>query len=76
VTAARRPMPGPDREVVALAADLVIDSSNPTLAPHGAGESTIADYCAAWLGARGFTTTRLESTPGRPSILATGAATT
>jgi acetylornithine deacetylase len=61
-------------EVVALAADLVrIDSSNPTLAPGGAGESAIADHCAAWLTARGFTTTRLESTPGRPSVLATGA---
>lgn len=64
----------PDREVAALTADLVrIDSSNPTLAPDGAGESTIADHCAAWLTTRGFTTTRLESTPGRPSILATGA---
>ena len=74
MTTTRRPMPGPDREVVALTADLVrIDSSNPTLAPHGAGESTIADYCAAWLSTRGFTTVRLESTPGRPSILATGA---
>ena len=64
----------PDPEVVALAADLVrIDSSNPTLAPDGAGESAIADHCTAWLGTRGFTTTRLESTPGRPSVLATGA---
>ena len=61
-------------EVAALAADLVrIDSSNPTLAPQGAGESAIADYCVAWLSTRGFTTIRLESTPGRPSILATGA---
>jgi acetylornithine deacetylase len=60
--------------VAALAADLVrIDSSNPTLAPGGAGEGAIADHCAAWLTARGFTTTRLESTPGRPSVLATGA---
>jgi acetylornithine deacetylase len=74
VTTTRRPMQGPDREVVALVADLVrIDSSNPTLAPQGSGESTIADYCAAWLSTRGFTTVRLESTPGRPSILATGA---
>jgi acetylornithine deacetylase len=76
VTTARRPAPGghPDGEVVALAADLVrIDSSNPTLAPAGAGEGRIADHCAAWLGARGFTTTRLESAPGRPSVLATGA---
>jgi acetylornithine deacetylase len=64
----------PDPEVVALAADLVrIDSSNPTLAPGGAGESAIADHCAAWLGTRGFAATRLESTAGRPSILALGA---
>jgi acetylornithine deacetylase len=64
----------PDPEVVALTADLVrIDSSNPTLAPGGAGETKIADYCATWLDARGLTTVRLESTPERPSILVTGA---
>ena len=67
--------PAPDgSEVVALTADLVrIDSSNPTLAPGGAGEATIAEYCTAWLAARGFTTTRLATRPGRPSVLATGA---
>ena len=64
----------PDPEVVALAADLVrIDSSNPTLAPGGAGEAAIAGHCAAWLVARGFATVRLERRPGRPSVLATGA---
>lgn len=43
----------PDPEVVTLSADLVrIDSSNPILAPGGAGETKIADYCAAWLDAR------------------------
>lgn len=64
----------PDPEVVALTADLVrIDSSNPTLAPGGAGESEIADFCTAWLDARGFRTTRLETTPGRPSVVATAA---
>ena len=55
----------PDPEVVALTADLVrIDSSNPILAPDGAGETKIADYCAAWLDARGFRIVRLESRPG------------
>ena len=64
----------PAPEVVVLTADLVrVDSSNPTLAPDGAGETTIADYCTRWLRARGFTTVRLESRPGRPSVLATGA---
>jgi acetylornithine deacetylase len=63
----------PDDEVVALTADLVrIDSSNPTLAPDGAGEAEIADHCTAWLRARGFTAQRLERRPGRPSIVATG----
>ena len=57
--------------VEALTADLVrIDSSNPTLAPGGAGETKIAEYCLAWLAARGFATTRLESRPGRPSVVA------
>jgi acetylornithine deacetylase len=63
-----------DPEVVALTADLVrFDSSNPTLAPDGAGETKIANFCSKWLDARGFTTVRLESRPERPSILATGA---
>jgi acetylornithine deacetylase len=67
---------GPDPEVVALAADLVrIDSSNPTLAPDGAGETKIADYCTAWLSARGFTASWLESRPARPSVVATGSGT-
>jgi acetylornithine deacetylase len=64
----------PSPQVVALTADLVrIDSSNPTLAPGGAGETKIAEFCTAWLNSRGFATTRLETTPGRTSVVATAA---
>lgn len=58
-------------EVTALTADLIrIDSVNPGLVPGGAGESEIADFVTAWLSARGFACTRVEPTPGRPSVLA------
>lgn len=58
-------------ELVALTADLIrIDSVNPGLVPGGAGENEIADFVTAWLRTRGFTCTRVESTPGRPSVLA------
>ncbi|HJG81033.1 MAG TPA: M20/M25/M40 family metallo-hydrolase, partial [Brevibacterium senegalense] len=58
-------------DVTALAADLVrIDSVNPGLVPGGAGESQVADFVAQWLSARGFHCTRVEPTPGRPSVLA------
>jgi acetylornithine deacetylase len=57
-------------ETITLLRDLVrIDSVNPDLVPGGAGESRIADACAAWLGARGFEVHRLEERPGRPSIV-------
>lgn len=57
---------------VALTAELVaIESVNPSLDPSGSGESALADYCAAWLARRGFAVTRLESIPGRPSIIGT-----
>jgi succinyl-diaminopimelate desuccinylase len=53
-----------------LLADLVaIDSVNPDLVPGGAGETEIAHFCAGWLADRGFEVTRLEATPGRPSIV-------
>lgn len=59
------------QEVTALAADLVrIDSVNPGLVPGGAGESQSADFVTVWLSARGFECTRVEPTPGRPSVLA------
>ena len=61
-----------DRElnVVNLTADLVsIASVNPDLVLGGNGESVIADFCANWLGAHGLEVHRLESRPGRPSIV-------
>ena len=59
-----------DPDVIDLLADLVaIDSVNPTLVPGGAGESAIADHCAGWLMGQGFEVHRLESTPGRPSVV-------
>jgi acetylornithine deacetylase len=57
-------------ETVELLKSLVaIDSVNSDLAPGGAGESRIADVCAAWLAERGFEIQRLEKRPGRPSIV-------
>ena len=57
-------------ETVELLKSLVaIDSVNPDLVPGGAGESRIADVCAAWLAERGFEIQRLEKRPGRPSIV-------
>lgn len=59
------------RDEYDLLCDLIrIDSTNPGLVTGGAGESTIADHVSAWLGARGFAVHRLESTPGRPSVVA------
>lgn len=58
---------------VTLARHLVaIDSVNPSLVAGGAGETEIADYCTQWLSARGFEVHRIESTPGRPSVVAIG----
>ncbi len=58
-------------ETVTLLQELVrIDSTNPDLVPGGAGEGAIASFVATWLGDRGFEVHRLESRPGRPSIVA------
>ncbi|TYL50489.1 M20/M25/M40 family metallo-hydrolase [Agromyces mariniharenae] len=58
-------------EELELLRDLIaIDSVNPALVPGGAGESRIADAVVAWLSPRGFECRRLETTPGRPSIVA------
>jgi acetylornithine deacetylase len=55
---------------VELLKDLVrIDSVNPGLVEGAAGETAIADYASAWLEGHGFTITRLEAIPGRPSIV-------
>ncbi|HEV2127473.1 MAG TPA: M20/M25/M40 family metallo-hydrolase, partial [Thermomicrobiales bacterium] len=59
-----------DDELVRLTAELVaIDSVNPDLVPGAAGESAIADFCERWLAGQGLQTRRLESRPGRPSIV-------
>ncbi|RZL83546.1 MAG: ArgE/DapE family deacylase [Rhodococcus sp. (in: high G+C Gram-positive bacteria)] len=50
-----------------------IDSVNPDLVPGAAGESAIADFVSTWFTHHGFTVDRLESTPGRPSIVAIAA---
>ncbi|MER3389830.1 MAG: M20/M25/M40 family metallo-hydrolase [Microcella sp.] len=58
-------------EVLAVLAELIaIDSVNSDLVPGGAGESAIADWCAAWLGERGFEVARLEGRAGHPSLVA------
>src|SRR6188472_1160645 len=65
-----------DPDVVALTQALIrIDSSNPDLSSGGAGEFWIADYAGNWLNQRGFTVTRLEQRPGRPSVVALAAGT-
>ncbi|GAF47179.1 ArgE/DapE family deacylase [Rhodococcus wratislaviensis] len=50
-----------------------IDSVNPDLVPGAAGEPAIADFVSNWFTHHGFTVDRLESTPGRPSIVAIAA---
>ncbi|MBU1251134.1 MAG: M20/M25/M40 family metallo-hydrolase [Actinobacteria bacterium] len=49
---------------------IAIDSVNSDLVPGGAGESAIADWCAAWLTDHGLEVTRLESRAGHPSLVA------
>lgn len=48
---------------------VAINSVNPDLVPGGAGEAAIGEFCANWFAARGFEVHRLESRPGRPSIV-------
>ena len=60
-----------DAEAVGLLRRLVsIESTNPDLVANGSGEGVIADAVSSWLGERGFEIHRLESRPGRPSIVA------
>lgn len=55
---------------IELTAKLVsINSVNSSLIPGAAGEGEIADYCMAWFQHHGFETHRLESVPGRPSVV-------
>lgn len=47
-----------------------IDSSNVTLSvAAGSGEARIADYISAWLAHRDIETHRVETVPGRPSVV-------
>ncbi|KAI9933563.1 hypothetical protein ASPWEDRAFT_43396 [Aspergillus wentii DTO 134E9] len=47
-----------------------IDSSNPTLSvADGVGESKIVEYMEAWFQHRGIEYHRIETVPGRPSIV-------
>ncbi len=63
-------MRNPGADPVKLTQELVsIASVNPDLVPGANGESAIADFCAGWLSNRGLEVHRLESRPGRPSIV-------
>jgi acetylornithine deacetylase len=57
-------------ETIELLCDLTaIDSVNPSLVPGAAGETEIAGFIAAWAQDQGLEVTRIEDTPGRPSVL-------
>ncbi|KAL4893734.1 tryptophan synthase beta subunit-like PLP-dependent enzyme [Aspergillus ambiguus] len=58
-------------DVVGLTQALTrIDSSSPSLSlSDGAGESEIAEYIAAWFAHRDIEHHRVETVPGRPSIV-------
>lgn len=63
-------MTHPDADPIDLTAGLVrIASVNPDLVAGAAGESAIADFCAGWLADHGLEVHRLESRPGRPSVV-------
>ena len=64
--------PIPFADARALTAALVAtDSRNPALAPGAAGEGAAARLLAGVLSTWGFGTELVESSPGRPSVLAT-----
>ncbi|PYH81099.1 hypothetical protein BO82DRAFT_284811 [Aspergillus uvarum CBS 121591] len=47
-----------------------IDSSNPTLSKaKGAGETDVVNYLSAWFAHRGIEHHRVETKPGRPSVV-------
>ncbi len=57
-------------EVTQLTCDLVaIESVNPDLVKHGAGEKAIAEFVAGWLRKEGLTVETIERVPGRPSVV-------
>jgi acetylornithine deacetylase len=59
-----------DDPVELLCALTEINSVNSSLVPGAPGESQIADFIGMWFSDRDFEVTRLEATPGRPSIVA------
>ncbi|CAB4330610.1 unannotated protein [freshwater metagenome] len=59
-----------DDPVELLCALTEINSVNSTLVPGAPGEAEIADFIGQWFSDRNFEVTRLEATPGRPSIVA------
>lgn len=60
-----------DPELVSLVQRLVeIDSSNPDLGSTGRGEAAVADFITGWLAPHGCEISRLEASPGRPSVVA------
>ena len=59
-----------DDPVELLCALTEINSVNCTLVPGAPGETEIADFIGKWFADRDFEVTRLEATPGRPSIVA------
>ena len=62
----------PFADARALTAALVAtDSRNPSLAPGAAGEAAVAQLLARVLTEWGFRVELVESSPGRPSVLAT-----
>lgn len=65
-----RVLPLAEDPVVLLQTLVRINSVNPGLVPGAPGETAIADFTADWFRDRGFDVTRLEETPGRPSIVA------
>lgn len=59
-----------NNDPVALLKQLVsINSVNPDLVAGGSGEAEIGNFCAAWFQARGFEAHRLETKPGRTTIV-------
>ncbi len=62
----------PDRELAALAADLVsLDSVNPDLIAGAAGEAEIATFVAGWAERAGLDVEVVEPRAGRPSVVVT-----
>ena len=58
-----------DSPVELLKQLVAINSVNPDLVPGGAGEAEIAAFCARWFADRGFEVHKLETKPGRPTIV-------